>query len=901
MNREPPAGRTRRSRLLAPLRRWLRWQEQAGGDERGRDGTRHQAGTPQPWDAALTAEVSRLRAAHREQNSQLLEATRRGAELRAAFDRLRQERDAALEREAAAESLLKEQGAEIERLQRSVAVAVADQRRQVSNLRDVADALASHDEGPGAGVAPGFAARRSLSLAFAAALRSDASATAYEIALADRIAGLFDAAHYLAQAPGAASVGNPLLHYIRHGIGGGLSPMPLMDVAFYRSQRPGTGCPLLDYIEEGEASGARPHRLFWPAWYRQRNRGTVAGEAGPLLHYLAFGAASRLDTAPTFDASFVLAQLGEPEIEDPLLTFLAEPEGSALSPHPLVDIGWLRASTGLGGTPWGVLSAYLSRPDLHRAASPHPLFDVRFVLEAGLAVPEGLSPWEAFLDADPARAGDPHPLFDSPLYRHQVIAERGGVIASHPILHYLTEGRRDPTLLPSMLFDPAVYRKHAGAEADLAHYVGVGEARGLRCHELFCAATYRAQPGWNDAFGSPLRHCLSAGEQARLISDERLSAPLTDTPLNLAREISRGEGEFAAEFYRSANPDLMPLDDEALEAHYRGFGKDEGRYASARGMAAATGLRIADIPAGFFHDDYVEFSPDLKSYFVTPASSLIHYVNHGRRENRLIGRWQFSMPWFAVPERRPNRRTPPQAGERAAVAVAVHMFYGELWPELAGFVSNFDSVSHRVFVNIVDIAWTPELHRDVQALCPGAFVQLSHDSGRDIGGFMRLFDNIDFDAHDCVALIHSKMSPHMSRVQSTFWRRSLLHAFCGSPEIVADAVQLLRDNPDVGIVAASRWRSDSMGKNEDQYVRLCDMFGIGEEARKLEYVTGTMFLVRSSIMKRVHAGLRHVEWEYGGDKDLAFHVDGQIAHGVERFIPALAREMGYTIHWRSSE
>ena len=44
--------------------------------------------------------------------------------------------------------------------------------------------------------------------------------------------------------------------------------------------------------------------------------------------------------------------------------------------------------------------------------------------------------------------------------------------------------------------------------------------------------------------------------------------------------------------------------------------------------------------------------------------------------------------------------------------------------------------------------------------------------------------------------------------------------------------------------------------------------------------------------------LRRLDFEYGGDRDLDFHVDGQIAHGVERAVPALVRHMGYDILWR---
>ncbi|HLY57463.1 MAG TPA: hypothetical protein VKS60_18005, partial [Stellaceae bacterium] len=94
------------------------------------------------------------------------------------------------------------------------------------------------------------------------------------------------------------------------------------------------------------------------------------------------------------------------------------------------------------------------------------------------------------------------------------------------------------------------------------------------------------------------------------------------------------------------------------------------------------------------------------------------------------------------------------------------------------------------------------------------------------------------------------------------------------------------------------WRSSEMGSNRDQYERLLDAFAIEGDNRVLDYLSGTMLLIRPDVIARLHAGLRRLEWEYGGDKDVEFHRDGQVAHGVERLIPALCRQMGYRVMWR---
>ena len=89
-----------------------------------------------------------------------------------------------------------------------------------------------------------------------------------------------------------------------------------------------------------------------------------------------------------------------------------------------------------------------------------------------------------------------------------------------------------------------------------------------------------------------------------------------------------------------------------------------------------------------------------------------------------------------------------------------------------------------------------------------------------------------------------------------------------------------------------------MGKNVEQYERLLDLLGVRGKNRELDYVSGFMFLIRADIVARLFECLRKLDFEYGGDKDLDFHIDGQIAHGVERAVPALVRQMGYEMHYR---
>jgi lipopolysaccharide biosynthesis protein len=180
----------------------------------------------------------------------------------------------------------------------------------------------------------------------------------------------------------------------------------------------------------------------------------------------------------------------------------------------------------------------------------------------------------------------------------------------------------------------------------------------------------------------------------------------------------------------------------------------------------------------------------------------------------------------------------------------------------------------------------------------GAFVQLSNDNGRDIGGFIRLLDNVDIKKYDLFAFMHSKRSPHIAPEKGEYWRRCLLRAFAGSPEVVRECVPMFRDDPKLALIGAKEWRATEMGNNEAQVKRMLDLFEIEPQHRSVEYLSGTMFLIRSDVVQKLYDVLKDVEWEYGGDKDVKFHMDGQDAHAVERVVGNLIRQMGYRMAWR---
>src|SRR5207244_870583 len=190
--------------------------------------------------------------------------------------------------------------------------------------------------------------------------------------------------------------------------------------------------------------------------------------------------------------------------------------------------------------------------------------------------------------------------------------------------------------------------------------------------------------------------------------------------------------------------------------NYEEYVKVMVRICSTSLLLNNNGLVITDVPIGFFPAEYVDMHPDLEVWRDQPMRCLLHYLEHGRAENRQIGYWQLKLDNLRLdlPVQEASRPKPSQDSERR-LCILVHVYYPELWPELAAFVRNLRIVSADVFINVTDTQWTPQLQRQLKELCPDAFVQLSANRGRDIGGHFRLLDNVDIGRYEAFALLHT--------------------------------------------------------------------------------------------------------------------------------------------------
>jgi len=190
------------------------------------------------------------------------------------------------------------------------------------------------------------------------------------------------------------------------------------------------------------------------------------------------------------------------------------------------------------------------------------------------------------------------------------------------------------------------------------------------------------------------------------------------------------------------------------------------------------------------------------------------------------------------------------------VAVIAHVFYPELWPELAECIRTVGPCD--LTVTYVEEAAVAEARRDF----PNARFVPCENRGYDIWPFLRALREIDLSAVDVVVKLHTKRDIVCAKrnivahtlLNGSAWRDRLL-AFVKTPEAWRRTCRKF-DNPKVGLVADRHvifLRRDGLKEKYcasfDAAVReLNEKWGIPAR-RSGRFVGGTMFAVRAALLR----------------------------------------------------
>lgn len=234
---------------------------------------------------------------------------------------------------------------------------------------------------------------------------------------------------------------------------------------------------------------------------------------------------------------------------------------------------------------------------------------------------------------------------------------------------------------------------------------------------------------------------------------------------------------------------------------------------------------------------------------------------------------------------------------RPRVALILHLYYPELWPELLEVIRAVP-VAADVYIS-TPMAIAPAVRARIQRDCPGAMVFGVRNLGRDVLPFLHVLRSVGVDAYDFVLKLHGKRSVHMTDSDGSAvlgggdaWRRNAIDELAGSKERITAILRHFEARPEVGLLAPAKqlfsqekWRCGTA----TLVGHLCVSLGVKPLAT--HFPAGAMFWLRP----RAIAPLLACDQSLLDFERECAQVDCTLHHAIERFVAHAAVDGGYRV------
>jgi hypothetical protein len=238
------------------------------------------------------------------------------------------------------------------------------------------------------------------------------------------------------------------------------------------------------------------------------------------------------------------------------------------------------------------------------------------------------------------------------------------------------------------------------------------------------------------------------------------------------------------------------------------------------------------------------------------------------------------------------------AAPNTKIAVALHLYYVDLWPEIEMLLTRW---SFPFTLLLTLIRENAELTDRVQSAFPGSVIRVVDNRGRDVRPFLLLLENGAFDSFDLVCKIHGKKSLGNRRVPifGDIVRRAMFLDLIASDSQACKVVKLFDGDPGLGIVGSGRFRvassgdvpRDVLGQNRQTVEAIAARMGSTLQKDAFDFFEGTMFWARPQALAPLRR-LRLTEEFPAAD---AGRDDGALEHAIERLFNHAARVAGFRV------
>ena len=216
------------------------------------------------------------------------------------------------------------------------------------------------------------------------------------------------------------------------------------------------------------------------------------------------------------------------------------------------------------------------------------------------------------------------------------------------------------------------------------------------------------------------------------------------------------------------------------------------------------------------------------------------------------------------------------------IAVVAHVYYPDLWPEIAAYLRKWPSKDFLLYVTSAEdrierVKSTIGDEFDAVFIC-------APNRGKDIGQFLNCLPSI---RADIICKVHTKKS---AWAYGEAWRKELYRGTLGiSPESVLAAFER---EPTLGILAPEGhllphrvwWE-----RNVQLVMQLAGEIGATDNLLPFRFPAGAMFWARAAAL----APLLKLSLRLSDFEEESGQTDGTLSHAIERLFPIAARLAGY--------
>lgn len=221
------------------------------------------------------------------------------------------------------------------------------------------------------------------------------------------------------------------------------------------------------------------------------------------------------------------------------------------------------------------------------------------------------------------------------------------------------------------------------------------------------------------------------------------------------------------------------------------------------------------------------------------------------------------------------------------IAVVLHLFYLDSWREIKSFLKNLEKYDYDLYIT-ADMNRVPDSVKDkIQSFKSGTVFFDSKNKGFDVGPFVLLLDRVDLKQYDIVIKLQSKGTRRGIRlVGNTIffgrqWFLSLISSIMGPRNIHLTIRKLSKQ--EVGMIGSSDLIiSETYDKIFVRNILKKYNIAIPDD---YQYVAGTCFAIRSSLLKKIKS-LKLNE----GDFVVSEPGHYSLAHALERYFGIIVGE-----------